>query len=612
MLIKKKLNDSKLESLKIKCSDLLQIYLSMMPNQTNHDLSIKLLTDLLTLNQDKSNRRCVIYVKANQFEMEDENFIELRCSNLEYESQPFIFAISIPADKLINKALSQLLKSIKNKDLNMDLLLHLFEKILKLSSDRSIKKPNSFNDRTLIDLEERLSNEEAYSNLKAKYFMLLSDLFEIIDLQIMIDESDKVLTFCKLILDNLIKVIQNSGGELEYNAHKEDSELDATAQLIQSEYESVNLILTIVSMFTTGLVEINGDLKKKLQDFLPLLFEIKDIYVDTDLESLSQSLYATIATYGLPKDEYSKATTNNCNDNKKKKPLIEVLSEEEHHDSNKNQQQQNETKYDRTESYENALMHLNDPMVPVKAHGLVMLRRLVEKRDSKCLENREQVLATFLKHLKHDDSYIYLAAINGLIALTAFGDPNEQVLDTLVESFLTCQTTNGKLDVDNKLKIGESLTKTIKSYNELVPKYAPKLLNMFLNGCRSEDELIRSSSLSNLGEMCKLMKYSLQFSIYEILDCLSCLIETDKSIQVKRSAIMVLKMIVEGLRNENFVQILGDSIAKLYKLLSKTRLCVNDEIVQMHCQLTLDYFNELMRSSMFPKQKLEKSINILP
>jgi hypothetical protein len=168
-----------------------------------------------------------------------------------------------------------------------------------------------------------------------------------------------------------------------------------------------------------------------------------------------------------------------------------------------------------------------------------------------------------------------------------------------------------KLDVESRLKIGEVLTRSIRLFNELVPMYAPKLINIFLAGTKHDDDYFRSSCLSNIGETCKLSNYSINQNIFEIINCLSCLIETDKSIQVKRSACLVLKMIIEGLKKENFIHVIGNSISPLYKLLTKTMRTTQDDVIKLNCQLTNDYLNELMKSSMFPKEKFEKEIKVL-
>ena len=160
------------------------------------------------------------------------------------------------------------------------------------------------------------------------------------------------------------------------------------------------------------------------------------------------------------------------------------------------------------------------------------------------------------------------------------------------------------------MKIGEVLTKSIRNYNELVPRYAHILLNCFLVGTQNKEEFIRSSSLSNLGETCKLLNYSLSQHIFEISNCISSILDTDPSIQVQRSAAMVLKMIIEGLRNENFIQILGKAALPLYRSLSKAYKTTEDDVIRLHCQLTLQYLACLVKGSMFPEMSMKKEIII--
>jgi hypothetical protein len=259
------------------------------------------------------------------------------------------------------------------------------------------------------------------------------------------------------------------------------------------------------------------------------------------------------------------------------------------------------------DEYDKAVEDLKDPLIPVRAHGMVVLRKLVEIKNEKCLENLKFLTEQFTKGLKCEDSYLYLAAINGLISLVDY-DPNK-ILDILIEQYL--DMTN-KLDVENRLKIGEVLTKSIRLFNELVPKYGAKLINVFLSGTKHDDEIFRSSCLSNLGETCKLLNYSLHQNIFEIINCLSCLIDSEnESVQVKRAACLVLKMIIEGTKKENFMHVLGSSIKPLFKLLTKTMRTTQDDVIKLNCQLTNEYLNELMKSSMFPSQTFEKEIRVL-
>jgi hypothetical protein len=51
----------------------------------------------------------------------------------------------------------------------------------------------------------------------------------------------------------------------------------------------------------------------------------------------------------------------------------------------------------------------------------------------------------------------------------------------------------------------------------MTPKYRDVLLSALLTGARDKDPLVRASSLSNLGEVCKTLKFSLGNVISEVL-----------------------------------------------------------------------------------------------
>ena len=93
------------------------------------------------------------------------------------------------------------------------------------------------------------------------------------------------------------------------------------------------------------------------------------------------------------------------------------------------------------------------------------------------MSNLPAIREICLKNLKFDDSYVYLAAVNALIAI-ADQNPTE-ALSSLIAEY---QANSKHLDTESRMKIGEVLTKSIRNYNELVPKYAPTLINVFLTG----------------------------------------------------------------------------------------------------------------------------------
>jgi hypothetical protein len=68
-------------------------------------------------------------------------------------------------------------------------------------------------------------------------------------------------------------------------------------------------------------------------------------------------------------------------------------------------------------SFDQAMKDLTDPMLPVRAHGLIVLRRLVLEKDPAALSRLDVICNIFHSQLRDTDSYVYLNAIYGLSAL---------------------------------------------------------------------------------------------------------------------------------------------------------------------------------------------------
>ena len=198
---------------------------------------------------------------------------------------------------------------------------------------------------------------------------------------------------------------------------------------------------------------------------------------------------------------------------------------------------------DQTNEFQQAWKEVNDPLLPVQGHGIISLYNLLRKRNEEALQHKDQLLQLFISTLEHEDSYIYLVAIQ---ALTALADVHtEAVLNALIqqledmatnsssspklveeigeESTITSTTTprpGGKLHrhrpPEIRLKVGEALLKVVRLIGPLVPKYKRTLLHSFLRGTRDEDPFVRTSCLQNLGELCGLLRYSLGAVIHEV------------------------------------------------------------------------------------------------
>ena len=175
------------------------------------------------------------------------------------------------------------LNSLQDKRLESDVLFYLFDQFSSsscLNSDESSSKPDEqqlYNDRTLLELEKRLEITSLKINLKIIYSTLLSTFLAKIEPKLIVDNHERVLEFCHCLLRNV--VIET------------DRNIDIDAD------ESIHLTLSLISVFTTGLVPLQADLKNKLKTFVPLLEKLKTLATGNNVADMAESLLISIGTH---------------------------------------------------------------------------------------------------------------------------------------------------------------------------------------------------------------------------------------------------------------------------------------------------------------------------
>nr|CAI5863193.1 unnamed protein product [Callosobruchus analis] len=256
-----------------------------------------------------------------------------------------------------------------------------------------------------------------------------------------------------------------------------------------------------------------------------------------------------------------------------------------------------------------ALEDVCDPLLPTRGHGLMRLAKLLEEKDKAALERKQFLLHLFQQNLKNEDSYIYLSAIGGLAALAdVFPDT---VLDVLCEEYCNASRKHDDDGHEVRIKLGETLVRVTKILGDMAPKYKPLLLNTFLAGARDEDDLIRASSLSNLGEICRVLGYKLGTIITEVLVCVYAIIATDKSPQARRAAVTVLKQLFIGL-DIRMIEFLKEEILPIYRTLKDIYMNDKDDVMRLQAQLALEELNENVKNFVFPNPQLsDKKVVIL-
>ncbi|CDZ96162.1 Domain of unknown function DUF2435 [Phaffia rhodozyma] len=196
------------------------------------------------------------------------------------------------------------------------------------------------------------------------------------------------------------------------------------------------------------------------------------------------------------------------------------------------------------QTYRDALKLVSDPLVPVRAHGLIMLRQLVlppsrqkKERPTHGTPNPEAslppalipgILDVFLQSIQDSDSYVYLNAVKGLAGLVdgwgkevlgrmvgvyAKGVGNDGWEGTLdfgskrrgVGSERNGHVEMERVELDLRLRVGEALCGVIERSDESLSIYSSVLVPRLLLVFRASDlpTALRSSSLAILSLVVK-------------------------------------------------------------------------------------------------------------
>jgi hypothetical protein len=229
-------------------------------------------------------------------------------------------------------------------------------------------------------------------------------------------------------MSSLGKIIEDlpesTGGNGEGEGTEEDRRTETVAM-------ALTLLSVLISSPDTKLSETDERLMTTLNPSLEYLSSAKDI--DPNLTSLAVNISSLLLIHA-PTSETGGSTPT---------PLAE---------------QQRET-------YATALSYLRDPLIPVRAHGLHLLRQLILARSSIIdVSNTARLLITMLKD---SDSFVYLNVVKCLAALT--DRHSKTVTRMLVSAYLNEADVLGlgeKLSLDERLRIGEALLGTVQKLGQ--------------------------------------------------------------------------------------------------------------------------------------------------
>uniref|UniRef100_A0A8C4NSE8 Transport and golgi organization 6 homolog n=1 Tax=Dicentrarchus labrax TaxID=13489 RepID=A0A8C4NSE8_DICLA len=531
------------------------------------------------------------------------------------------------------ECLMQLLAELKDYDLPGDFFLELLQELTSWASaeddeEEEDKQELDISAMTLLEVEQRLLGRAVRRSQRLALLQVLAVMVESVQPTVLLRKSTQVVDF-------IVSLLQRACVGLD----------QATGPGLGNPVESQTLSMGIglVATLLSG-PQLSAEDYSSMSRLLPPLEALSQMHPEAVIQELASNLRAVIATHGAYQPENLTASTQPSSNpalRKKQKMQTEANnSQTSPHPSPQDSNSPGSTQIRHpassggsaagvgpkaggrtsgtsnscppTKTFSDCLLEACDPDVPTRAVALRVLTQMVKKGNPEAVQAQEKVLVLFLENLEHEDSFIYLSAIQGLSAL-ADSYP-ERILERLLKDFQhgpSLPTSNKEHSLETRLKVGEVLMRASRAMGELAPHLGRPLVAVFLQGTRDPDQSVRASSLSNLGELCQRLDYALGPLTQELSSCLTALIKTEKEAEVRRAAVHVITLLLRGLSDKS-TQVLSDVLLDLYRALKWVVRSDPDDVTVLHAQLALEELSDVMKRLIFPEQKLEKKIVVLP
>lgn len=251
---------------------------------------------------------------------------------------------------------------------------------------------------------------------------------------------------------------------------------------------------------------------------------------------------------------------------------------------------------------------LNHPLVPCRVHGLVRLKVLIITNETHIVSKIPELYRMIESSLADEEPYVYLACIN-LVTEMAI----RATKDLLPK--LTALHSDEDAELQLRMNVGEVLIKVIKQLGKLTPVYAYQVMRTFMNGCKNSQELIRVSSLVNIGEVLHNLGHSMSNYLIEVLACVKRLLNDD-SIAVKCACVDLIRQTICGLDRDH-VETVQEELKNIYRLLKSIRCRTIDEQLCVQISLALEEIDRLVKELVgldvirANDSRMEKNIKLL-
>uniref|UniRef100_A0A8C4X7P0 Transport and golgi organization 6 homolog n=1 Tax=Erpetoichthys calabaricus TaxID=27687 RepID=A0A8C4X7P0_ERPCA len=495
----------------------------------------------------------------------------------------------------------------QDSDLAGDFFIEILKRLTTLIVDNT-EEPTDISSLNLLELEQ-------YQNQQVR-----KQEEKLITLQLLAVMCEKLSHF---VFQNPLQVIEFVGAMLQRACTSLKYGLD---NVVQSQ--TISMGMGLLSAMLAGAAELKSEDYTALKHILPLLQDISDHHHEVIIQELASDLRITIATHGAFTPETVTHAAHRTINQKGQEQLKEqtVIKESSFPDKQSkikqdipinlvgtncnNDQSKDHGNCEDEKLVSECILEAVHPDIPTRATALRQLTQMIKSKNAEAVNCEEKILLVFLENLEHEDSFVYLSAIQGLAVLADMFP--KIILQKLLDEYQKCtQDSRKACPLETKLKIAEVLMRSTRALGELTPYYGGALIHAFLRGTRDEDSTVRASSLSNIGELCQRLGFTLGSLVHELNSCVTAIIKTDKEAEVRRAAVHVIGLLLRGL-SEKTTQILHEVLRDFYHLLKYVVHHDPDDVTVLHGQLALEELDEIMRHYLFPEQKLEKKIVVLP
>ncbi|KAG2393977.1 hypothetical protein C9374_003741 [Naegleria lovaniensis] len=338
-------------------------------------------------------------------------------------------------------------------------------------------------------------------------------------------------------------------------------------RLDEESLESVVMALGILSAILCGGISVKTlDEEQKLEDLKPILDRYK-VYEHQQISEMASSALLSIDT------KQYKEFHGNFEEEYTEEQVIKI-------------------------KFDHILQDLRDPLLPVRAHGVIALRDLVlEKKNNTLIEKQIKNIFDILQsQLKDEDTYVYLGAISGL---TALGDVYpDTIIPILVDTF-----SDKRQAIEQRLKIGESLVDLAERCGQMLPKYAHYFVYCFLNCGKENDkdyEWVRASSISNLATLVQILRFGVHPFVQDIIDCASYVLNFDQSEHVRRAAVLIFDRFAKTFQTDLFEVFTESTLDQFKTILNNTAFYDKDEIVRVNAKAVICEMNDFQDERLYP------------